>query len=94
VPGPNADLAGGSPAENAALVEAVLGGEVGPYRDVTVLNAAAGFVAAGRVGSLGEGADLARATLEAGSAAALLERLRAERRAAEAAAAIAEGAGS
>ena len=92
VPVPNTDLAGGSPEENAALVEAVLDGEVGAHRDVTVLNAAAGFVAAGRVVTLAEGADLARATIDAGSAAALLERLRADRRAAAAVTAIAEGA--
>ncbi len=91
-PRSNADLAGGSPAENAALVEAVLAGAAGAYRDVAVLNAAAGFLAAGRVGTLAEGADLARATIDAGSAAALLERLRADRRAGEADATIPEGA--
>jgi len=74
-----ADLAGGSPAENAALVEAVLGGERGPRRDVVLLNAAAAFLAAGRTASLGEGIALAAATLEAGSPAALLARLRAEK---------------
>ncbi len=76
----NADLAGGTPSENADLLEAVLAGEPGPHRDVTVLNAAAGFVAAGRVRSLADGVELARATIDAGSATGLVERLRLARR--------------
>src|SRR4051794_26106640 len=42
-----AELAGGTPAENAELVEAVLAGAGGPHRDVVLLNAAAGLVVAG-----------------------------------------------
>ena len=45
-PAPLSALAGGRPAENAALVEAVLAGKPGPHRDVVLLNAAAAFVAA------------------------------------------------
>jgi anthranilate phosphoribosyltransferase len=88
----NARLAGGSPADNATIVEAVLHGEPGARRDVVLLNAAAGLVAAGRVESLAEGIDLAALTIDAGLATALLDRLRGERRAAEAAQAPAEGA--
>ena len=81
-----AALAGGTPAENAVLVEAVLAGEGGPRRDVAVLNAAAGLVAAGRAADLAEGAELAAATIDAGHAITLLARLRASRAAREAAA--------
>jgi len=73
---PTAALGGGSAVENAAIVERIFGGEAGPRRDVVLLNAAAGFLAAGRSASLGEGIDLARSTLDAGRAAALLARLR------------------
>jgi anthranilate phosphoribosyltransferase len=82
---PTARLAGASPAENARMMEAVLRGEPGVRRDVTVLNAAAAFLVAGRVGSLEEGVDRAALTIDAGLAVALLEALRAERRAVEAA---------
>jgi anthranilate phosphoribosyltransferase len=78
-------LAGGTPAENAALVEALLAGQAGPRRDAVLLNAAAGFLAAGRVADLADGVALARATLDAGAPRALLAALRDERRRVEAA---------
>jgi len=80
-PAATAELAGGPPARNAALVEAVLGGEVGPRRDVVLLNAAAGFVAAGRVADLRSGIELAAATIDAGAATVLLGKLRAAKEA-------------
>lgn len=81
---PTSRLAGADPAENARMVEDVLRGEPGVRRDVTVLNAAAAFLVAGRVGSLEEGVDRAALAIDAGLALELLEGLRAERRAAEA----------
>ena len=75
------------------MVEAVLRGEPGVRRDVTVLNAAAAFLVAGRVKSLEDGVDQAALTIDAGLATELLEGLRAERRTAEAEAAEAEAAG-
>jgi anthranilate synthase/phosphoribosyltransferase len=83
-PAATADLAGGSPEENAAIVEAVLGGAPGPRRDVVLLNAAAALVAAGRVPDLAAGVAVAAETIDAGRAIALLARLRAARRAHEA----------
>jgi anthranilate phosphoribosyltransferase len=73
---PLSALAGGAPAENAALVEAVLAGEAGPHRDVVLLNAAAAFVAAGRAAGLGNGITLAADTIDSGAATAQLTRLR------------------
>jgi anthranilate phosphoribosyltransferase len=87
-----AKLAGGSPADNARITEAVLRGEPGARRDIVLLNAAAGLVAAGRVADLAEGIDLAALTIDAGLATELLEGLRAERRATEAGRAATEGA--
>jgi anthranilate phosphoribosyltransferase len=80
-----AALAGGTPQDNAALVEGVLGGTSGPRRDVVLLNAAAGFVAAGRAADLAAGVDLAAATLDSGAPLALLARLRTAKLAADAA---------
>jgi anthranilate phosphoribosyltransferase len=81
-------LAGGSPAENAALVEAVLAGtERGPRRDVVLLNAGAALVAAGWAGDLAPGIAQAANVLDAGAAALLLHRLRAERRSSDGASA-------
>jgi len=78
-----ARLAGGSPDENARLSEAVLRGEPGARRDVVLLNAAAALLVAGVVGRMEEGIERAALAIDAGEAAALLERLRAERRAAD-----------
>jgi len=74
---PVSALAGGTAAENAALVEAVFAGEAGPRRDVILLNAAAAFLAAGRVTALGDGVTLAARTIDSGAARDLLVRLRA-----------------
>src|SRR6266513_1976686 len=43
-----ADLAGGEPAHNAALMRNLLGGAPGPLRDIVLLNSAASLVVAGR----------------------------------------------
>ena len=79
-----AELAGGTAAENAAIVEAIFAGEHGPRRDVVILNAAAAFLVAGRVPSLADGVAVARETLDGGGPARLLERLRAARPATDA----------
>jgi anthranilate phosphoribosyltransferase len=81
---PLSALAGGTAAENATMLEAILAGaDRGPRRDVILLNAAAAFVAAGRTRDLGAGVALAAATIDDGSATALLARLRAEKAAAD-----------
>ncbi len=84
-----ARLAGGTPDENARAVEAVLRGEPGAKRDVVLLNAAAALLVAGVVATMEEGIDRAALTIDAGLGTELLERLRAERRTAEAARATA-----
>jgi anthranilate phosphoribosyltransferase len=81
-----AELAGGSPEENAVLVEAVLGGEPGPRRDVVLLNAGAAFLVAGRASSWEEAVALAATTIDAGLATDLLARLRRAKAASSAAA--------
>ena len=69
------DLRGGDAAFNAAVIRAVLAGERSPRRDIGVLNAAAALVVAGRVDDLGAGVELATASIDGGSAAAVLEAL-------------------
>lgn len=71
----SAALKGGDPAANAAALRAVLDGAQGPYRDIAVLNAAAGLLVAGRVGDLREGAELAARILRSGAARTTLDRL-------------------
>jgi anthranilate phosphoribosyltransferase len=80
-------LSGGTAGENARMTEAVLRGEPGIRRDVVLLNAAAALLVAGVVGGMEEGIDRAALAIDAGLGVELLEALRAERRAAEAAAA-------
>lgn len=78
-------LAGGDAATNASYIESLLRGEPGSRRDVVLLNAGAAFLAAGTVESIEDGIERAGLTIDAGLTAELLERLRVERRAAEAA---------
>ena len=76
------DLAGADAPRNAELARRVLDGEPGPQRDVVLLNAAAGLVAAGVADDLAEGLAAATAAIDDGRAAAALERLVATSRAA------------
>ncbi|HUC35673.1 MAG TPA: anthranilate phosphoribosyltransferase [Acidimicrobiales bacterium] len=69
------DLRGGDAASNAEVVKRVLGGEVGPHRDVVVLNAAAGLVVAGLAKELADGVGMAGAVLDDGRAQGVLEGL-------------------
>jgi anthranilate phosphoribosyltransferase len=69
------DLLGGEAENNAAILEGILAGELkGAKRDLAVVNAAAGFVVAGRVRDMNEGIALAQEQIESGRA---LEKLRA-----------------
>ena len=67
---------GGTPAENAAALGALLEGAPGPYRDIVLLNAAAALVVAGRTGDLRDGAAQAARSIDNGAAAEVLARLK------------------
>ncbi|HYH62351.1 MAG TPA: anthranilate phosphoribosyltransferase [Solirubrobacterales bacterium] len=73
---PLEEIAGGSPEDNARVVEAVLDGEEGPARDVVVLNAGAAILAGGSGNDLGEGMDRAREAIDRGAAKGVLDKLR------------------
>ena len=79
-PASTAQLVGGTPGDNARMIEAVIDREPGPRRDVVLLNAGAAFVAAGRVRDTAAGIVLAATTIDEGLAAALLGRLRLAKR--------------
>ena len=70
-------LAGGDPADNARIIEAVLdGGGADGARDEALLDAAAALYVAGSAPSYGEAVRLARAALAAGQGREALARLR------------------
>ena len=80
------DLAGGDSNTNADAVRAVLDGKPGAVRDIALLNAAAALVVAGRADDLAAALELARAAVDSGAAAGVLDdwvRVAAEARAAE-----------
>ncbi len=68
-------VAGGAPAENAAVVRGVLGGDPGPRRDLVLLNAAAAIYVGGLAADLEEGVAKAAAAVDSGAAAGILDRL-------------------
>lgn len=70
-----ADILCGQAAESADAMRALFAGEPGPFRDIVLMNAGAGFVVAGKAATLGEGAKLAAASIDEGKAAAALEKL-------------------
>ncbi len=70
------DLRGGDPADNATALLALLDGARGPYRDVVVLNAAAGLVITGKATHIGEAARLAEAVIDRHEAKAAFNRLK------------------
>ncbi len=69
------DLQGGTPAQNAAIVRAILGGEKGYKRNAVLLNAGAALYIGGKVGSMKEGVALAAELIDSGRALQTLERL-------------------
>ena len=69
------DLRGGTPPENAALLQQVLDGEAGPRQDVVVLNAAAAVLAAGTADQWPQAVAVARESLDSGRAKQALSRL-------------------
>ena len=69
------DVAGGSSEDNAAYIRGVLNGEKGPRRDIVLLNAAAGLLAADRAGDISKGLELAADAVDSGGAARSLDLL-------------------
>jgi anthranilate phosphoribosyltransferase len=70
-----AEIAGGTPDDNAAVTRAVLGGEPGPQRNIVLLNAAAAIYVGGLAADLSDGVTKAASAIDSGAAANVLERL-------------------
>jgi anthranilate phosphoribosyltransferase len=70
-----AELRGGSPEENAQAIVRLLDGEAGPYRDITLFNAAAALVVAGKAATLKDGVALAARSIDDGAARTVLAKL-------------------
>ena len=68
-PAPAEALAGGDPEANGAILRAVLAGELGPTRDIVLMNAAAALHIAGTARSWREGVDRAAESIASGAAA-------------------------
>jgi anthranilate phosphoribosyltransferase len=63
------DLRGGDRAENAEIIRRVLAGELGPRRDIVLMNASAALVVGGRAHDLKDGVALAAQSIDSGAAA-------------------------
>jgi anthranilate phosphoribosyltransferase len=65
---------GGDVAQNAKIVNDVLGGWKGPCRDIAVLNAAAAILVGGKAETIKEGVEKARESIDTGKAAEALKK--------------------
>lgn len=71
-----AEIKGGATAEaSAEQVRAVLGGQLGPLRDMVLYNAGAAIMAAGKAATVQEGIALASQVIDSGAALAKLDAL-------------------
>lgn len=70
-----ADLKGGTPAENAEALRALLKGRANAYRDIVLMNAAASLIVADKASGLKEGVAMAAHSIDEGKAQAALDGL-------------------
>ncbi|MFT6222343.1 MAG: anthranilate phosphoribosyltransferase [Paracoccaceae bacterium] len=63
-------IIGGTPLENGVAFDALLDGQTGAYRDAVLLNAAAALLIAEKAGSLQQGVEMARESIDSGAARA------------------------
>ena len=68
-------IKGGTAKQNAKMVRDVLSGKKGPKRDIVLINASVGLMAAGKVKSLKEGVRVAARSIDSGQALKKLEQL-------------------
>jgi anthranilate phosphoribosyltransferase len=67
-----ADIRGGDASDNLAIMNTLFGGQTGAVRDIVTFNAGCALFVAKRVGSVADGIDMARATIDSGAAASIL----------------------
>jgi anthranilate phosphoribosyltransferase len=71
-----AELKGGTPEENAAIIRDILAGKPGARRDIVLLNAAAAIMAGGKAETIRDGLEMARKSVDSGAASRKLDALR------------------
>ena len=71
--GKKEDLRGGTPAENAEIMKAILGGEKGAWRNAAILNAAAALFITGRHESIVAAVKVAEDVIDSGKASKKLD---------------------
>lgn len=74
-PVPLSAFQGGSPQDNAAIIQDILRGRQGPQREIVLINAAPAFVACEKAATLQEGYQLAAQAIDTGEAWKKLEQL-------------------
>jgi anthranilate phosphoribosyltransferase len=67
------ELSGGDASQNAQILRNVLAGVVGPRRDIVLVNAAMGLVAAGAAKDIREGMQIAAHSIDSGKAHSILK---------------------
>lgn len=72
---PISELRGGAPSENARAMMAVLGGQLGAFRDAALLNSAIALYGFGKAETLGQALQTVRESLDSGSALAKMNQL-------------------
>ena len=70
------DITGGDALMNARIILDILKGNLGPKRDIVVLNSAAAIFAADKAGSIKEGIGIAEQSIDSGMALGQLNRLK------------------
>lgn len=69
------ELIGGTPQENATALTALLKGDITPYRDIVILNAAAAMFGTGHADTLNQAAERATSSIDSGAAHETLAQL-------------------
>jgi anthranilate phosphoribosyltransferase len=69
------EIRGGNASQNAQIIVEVLSGSKGARRDIVLLNAAAALMTSGKVGTMTDGIDMARESIDSGRAEKVLLRL-------------------
>jgi len=64
------DIVVSDPAQSLALIDSILAGDIGPARDIVLLNAGAAIYVAGIVSSLADGVKAAASSIDSGKALA------------------------
>lgn len=72
---PLSSIEGGAPEDNAAAIRDLLDGREGPFRDIVLINAAAGLLVSGLVEDLASGVQRASQAIDSGAASETLATL-------------------